>query len=209
MASATGRIPKIRLFSIVLRFCRFCGRGGGRCPDRASGSGVFGDLQFVGGLLPLVHLVVVTGLQVVVVPVVGLVVFGRRGELRIVDRDLLLDFGQPGLDRLDVPAQLAQQLLLLLALLVGGLARGYRLRVLIRGGSLRRALRCGGLRRRVTPLDLLQRLQLALLKEIVDAAEVLLPRRRETRRPCPPCRRGTHGRAKRQPPCRRTSGWHS
>ena len=44
------------------------------------------DFQFVRRLLPLVHLVVVTGFQFVVSLVVGLVVFSRGGEPRIVLR---------------------------------------------------------------------------------------------------------------------------
>lgn len=69
------------------------------------------------------HLVVVAGFQVVVSLVVGFVVFGRGGEFRIVRRDLLLDFGQLRFDRLDRPAQFAELLLLLLALLVSQFPR--------------------------------------------------------------------------------------
>ena len=47
------------------------------------------DFQFVRRLLPLVHLVVVTGFQFVVSLVVGLVVFSRGGEPRIVLPDPL------------------------------------------------------------------------------------------------------------------------
>ena len=111
------------------------------------------------------HLVVVTGFQFVVSLVVGLVVFGRGGEPRIVLRDPLLDVGQLRLDRLHDLFRFAQLLLLLLPLLVGELSGYGRLRFV----AFRR--RFG---RSVAPLDLLQRLQLALFEEIVDAAQILL-----------------------------------
>ena len=105
---------------------------------------LFDYFKFVRRLLPLVHLVVVAGFQVVVSLVVGFVVFGRGGEFRIIRRDLLLDFGQLRFDRLDRPAQFAELLLLLLALLVGQFPRrrGVPVRSGLRGG-FRRGIRRG------------------------------------------------------------------
>lgn len=69
------------------------------------------------------HLVIVTGLELVVSLVIGFVVLGRCGEFRVVIGNLPLDVGQPGFDGLDRLAELAHQLLLLLFLLVPPVCR--------------------------------------------------------------------------------------
>ena len=93
--------------------------------------------------------------------IVGLVVCRRLGKLAVVVGNLLLDIRKLRLDTLDSLAQAPQQFLLLLALFVRKLSgRGFARR---RHG------------RRISPaLDLVQRLDLALLKEIVYAAQILL-----------------------------------
>ena len=149
------------------------------------------------------HLVVVAGFQVVVSLVIGFVVFGRGGEFRIVRRDLLLDFGQLRFDRLDRPAQFAELLLLLLALLVSQFPRrrGVPVRSGLRGGFRRR------IRRRIPPPGFAKAVSGIKPPPGVPAAfqgsnkkippTTPSPRSRGTRIPSAPCRPEIHGRAKR------------